>query len=194
MISTLKGSVTEKLLDAVVLDCGGIGYYIKMPANAISKMPETGNEAILYIQMIKSKTDISLVGFLDETQQICFQHLFGVSGCGIKSCLAILNALTPEQLYRYIAQKDDTAISKIKGIGKKLAQRIVLELDNKIKALAAGNDTDLSAAKTDNAQMAADALISLGFKRKEAEAVIQKVDCTQSVEQIISAALKIYSQ
>ena len=122
MISMLKGVLAEKLPDAIVLECGGVGYHIKIPANAVAELPEVGEETMLYVQMIKTKTDISLVGFSDEQQRVCFNYLSDISGCGIKSSLAILGSISPNQLYRHVASNDDLAISKVKGVGKKLAQ------------------------------------------------------------------------
>lgn len=196
MISTLKGTLAEKWPEAVVIDCGGIGYYVKIPQSISGLLPEVGQETQLLTAMIFSKNDISMVGFLDEQQRTCFQHLTGVSGCGVKNGLAILGALTPGQLYRAIAENDATAISKVKGVGKKLSLRIVLELKEKIKTLAqeelpiSTENSKATMVKSDSAQMAVSALISLGFKRKEAENAVAKVDPMQTVEQIISTALR----
>lgn len=116
--------------------------------------------------------------------------MVSVSGCGIKNSLSILSSLTPGQVYRAIAENNDTAISKVKGVGKKLSQRIVLELKSKIKSFAQEDLEMTNATITDTAQMAIGALISLGFKKKEAEAAVNQTDTSLTVEQIISNALK----
>lgn len=195
MISMLKGTLSEKWPDAVVIDCGGVGYYVKTPHNLSESLPETGQETQLLIVMMLSRNDLSMVGFLDEQQRTCFQHLTSVSGCGVKSSLAILGTLTPGQLYKAIAENNTAAIVKGKGVGKKLAQRIVLELKEKIKSLAQEELPEVSptpAETSDTGEMAISALVSLGFRRKDAETAVSKVDLTQSVEQIISIALRKY--
>lgn len=196
MISVLKGILAEKWTDAVVVECGGVGYYVRTPYNVSAALPEIGQEVRLKTAMICSKNDIAMVGFLDEQQRTCFQHLTSVSGCGVKIGLAILGSFSPGQLYRAIAENNDTAIAKVKGVGKKTAQRIVLELKEKIKTLAqeelpeSFKDSRASAAVNHSTQMAIAALVSLGFKRKDAENAVNQVDPAQTVEQIISVALR----
>ena len=152
MISVLKGILAEKWTDAVVVECGGVGYYVRTPYNVSAALPEIG--------------------------------------------LAILGSFSPGQLYRAIAENNDTAIAKVKGVGKKTAQRIVLELKEKIKTLAqeelpeSFKDSRASAAVNHSTQMAIAALVSLGFKRKESENAVNQVDPAQTVEQIISVALR----
>lgn len=163
---------------------------MKVPLSVFSALPELGNEVHLYTSMITSKTDISLVGFTDEQQRICFNLLVSVSGCGIKNSLSILSDLTPGQVYQAIAENNNAAISKVKSVGKKLSQRIVLELNSKIKSFAQEDLEMKDDAISDKAQMAIGALISLGFKKKEAEAAINQTDTLLSVEQMISNALK----
>lgn len=193
MFSRLKGKIEEKFTDAVVLDCNGIGYYIRTPADVPAKLPEIDHEAMLYVQMVKSKTDIILVGFLNEQYRSCFNCLSAVSGCGVKSSLAILGAFSPDQIYNHIAGKNDAAISQVKGVGKKLAKRIVLELYGRIESCSTEAVLDAQCINSDHGQMAVDALVSLGFRKKEAESAVAKVDQSMPLEQVISSALKMCS-
>ena len=175
MISILKGVVAEKFPNAVVIDCRGIGYFVHVPANVSASMPENGAEGTLYTLINKSKTDISMIGFSDDLERSCFRFLTSISGCGTKSALALLSTLTPAQIYRAIADNDASELAKVKGVGKKLTQRIVVELKDRISAplLESG---DVEQKVNSNAiEMETEALISLGYKRKEAVDVISKI-------------------
>lgn len=196
MISTLRGQLIQKSADMAVIDCGGIGYQVKIPITVSTALPEEGHSVQLRVTMILSKSDISLVGFMEEQQEVCFRLLLGVSGCGIKSCLAILGALTPGQLYRAVADGDAAAIAKIKGVGKKLSQRVTLELRDKIKAFAQEelpptlHGTEPS--ESQSARLAIAALENLGYRHKEAAQAVSKVDSTMPVDKIITTALKAF--
>ena len=162
MIYCLTGKIVKKSLNAVVLSCGGVGYYTQCPASVAGALPGVGQEATLYTVMSVTENDVSLYGFATEEQQACFEMLTAVS-----------------------------------GVGPKLAQRIVLELKDKVaKGFVDGislEDVAGSAADTPATQSSAQAiaaLVSLGYSQSEAALAIAKIDAALPVEEIIKLALR----
>ena len=139
MIYSLTGKVLKKSLDRVVLSCAGVGYLVQTPASVAGALPGVGGEGTLYTVMNVTENDISLYGFASEEQQTCFEMLTAVSGVGPKVGLAILNVLSPERVALAISSGDHKALTAANGVGPKLAQRITLELKDKVgKGLAEG--------------------------------------------------------
>ena len=162
MIYCLTGKIVKKSLNAVVLSCGGVGYYTQCPASVAGALPGVGQETTLYTVMSVTENDVSLYGFATEEQQACFEMLTAVS-----------------------------------GVGPKLAQRIVLELKDKVaKGFVDGislEDVAGTAADTPATQSSAQAiaaLVSLGYSQSEAALAIAKIDATLPVEEIIKLALR----
>ena len=162
MIYCLTGKIVKKSLNAVVLSCGGVGYYTLCPASVAGALPGVGQETTLYTVMSVTENDVSLYGFATEEQQACFEMLTAVS-----------------------------------GVGPKLAQRIVLELKDKVaKGFVDGislEDVAGSAADTPATQSSAQAiaaLVSLGYSQSEAALAIAKIDAALPVEEIIKLALR----
>ena len=185
MIYCLTGKIVKKSLNAVVLSCGGVGYYTQCPASVAGALPGVGQETTLYTVMSVTENDVSLYGFATEEQQACFEMLTAVSGVGPKVGLAIISAA------------DHKAFKAASGVGPKLAQRIVLELKDKVsKGFVDGislEDVAGSAADTPATQSSAQAiaaLVSLGYSQSEAALAIAKIDATLPVEEIIKLALR----
>ena len=197
MIYCLTGKIVKKSMNAVVLSCGGIGYYAQCPASVAGALPGVGKEATIYTVMSVTENDVSLYGFATEEQQACFEMLTAVSGVGPKVGLAILSVMEPERVALAISAGDHKAFKAASGVGPKLAQRIVLELKDKVaKGFVDGislEDVAGASAATQASQgssQAIAALVSLGYSQSEAALAVSKIDAALPVEEIIKLALR----
>ena len=197
MIYCLTGKIVKKSVSAVVLSCGGVGYYAQCPASVAGALPGVGKEATLYTVMSVTENDVSLYGFATEEQQACFEMLTAVSGVGPKVGLAILSVMEPQRVALAISAGDHKAFKAANGVGPKLAQRIVLELKDKVaKGFVDGislEDVAGAASGEPASQSSAQAiaaLVSLGYSQSEAALAISKIDATLPVEEIIKLALR----
>ena len=196
MIYSLSGKIIKKTLNAVVVSCGGVGYYVQCPTSVAGALPGVGREATLYTVMSVTENDISLYGFATEEQQSCFELLTAVSGVGPKVGLAILSVMEPDRVALAISAGDHKAFKAASGVGPKLAQRIVLELKDKVaKGFVDGiNLEDVGAATAapaaQGAGQAIAALVSLGYSQSEAALAVSKIDASLPVEEIIKLALR----
>ena len=197
MIYWLTGKIVKRSMSAVVLSCGGVGYYAQCPASVAGALPGVGKEATLYTVMSVTENDVSLYGFATEEQQACFEMLTAVSGVGPKVGLAILSVMEPQRVALAISAGDHKAFKAANGVGPKLAQRIVLELKDKVaKGFVDGISLeDVAGAAsgepaTQSASQAIAALVSLGYSQSEAALAISKIDATLPVEEIIKLALR----
>ena len=197
MIYCLTGKIVKKSMNAVVLSCGGVGYYAQCPASVAGALPGVGREATIYTVMSVTENDVSLYGFATEEQQACFEMLTGVSGVGPKVGLAILGVMEPQRVALAISAGDHKAFKAASGVGPKLAQRIVLELKDKVaKGFVEGISLeDVAGASTEtpatqSSAQAIAALVSLGYSQSEAALAIAKIDATLPVEEIIKLALR----
>ena len=197
MIYCLTGKIVKKSMSAVVLSCGGVGYYAQCPASVAGALPGVGKEATIYTVMSVTENDVSLYGFATEEQQACFEMLTAVSGVGPKVGLAILSVMEPQRVALAISAGDHKAFKAASGVGPKLAQRIVLELKDKVaKGFVDGISLeDVAGAAsgepaTQSASQAIAALVSLGYSQSEAALAISKIDATLPVEEIIKLALR----
>lgn len=197
MIYCLNGKIIKKSLNSVVISCGGVGYYTQCPASVAGALPGVGKEATLYTVMSVTDNDVSLYGFATEEQQSCFEMLTAVSGVGPKAGLAILSVMEPDRVALAISAGDHKAFKAASGVGPKLAQRIVLELKDKV-AKGFSNGIDLADVAGATAETAASqgmgqaiaALVSLGYSQSEAAVAVSKIDGSQPVEEIIKQALR----
>ena len=205
MIYCLTGKIVKKSLNAVVLSCGGVGYYTQCPASVAGALPGVGQETTLYTVMSVTENDVSLYGFATEEQQACFEMLTAVSGVGPKVGLAILSVMEPQRVALAISAGDHKAFKAASGVGPKLAQRIVLELKDKVaKGFVDGislEDVAGTAADTpagpsaqppasQSSSQAIAALVSLGYSQSEAALAVSKIDAALPVEEIIKLALR----
>ena len=197
MIYCLTGKIVKKSMNAVVLSCGGVGYYAQCPASVAGALPGVGKEATIYTVMSITENDVSLYGFATEQQQACFEMLTAVSGVGPKVGLAILSVMEPDRVALAISAGDHKAFKAASGVGPKLAQRIVLELKDKVaKGFVDGislEDVAGASAHTQASQgssQAIAALVSLGYSQSEAALAVSKIDAALPVEEIIKLALR----
>ena len=197
MIYCLTGKIVKKSMNAVVLSCGGVGYYAQCPASVAGALPGVGKEATIYTVMSVTENDMSLYGFATEQQQACFEMLIAVSGVGPKVGLAILSVMEPDRVALAISAGDPKAFKAASGVGPKLAQRIVLELKDKVaKGFVDGISLeDVAGASADTqasqgSSQAIAALVSLGYSQSEAALAVSKIDAALPVEEIIKLALR----
>ena len=197
MIYCLTGKIVKKSMNAVVLSCGGVGYYAQCPASVAGALPGVGKEATIYTVMSVTENDVSLYGFATEQQQACFEMLTAVSGVGPKVGLAILSVMEPDRVSLAISAGDHKAFKAASGVGPKLAQRIVLELKDKVaKGFVDGISLeDVAGASADTqasqgSSQAIAALVSLGYSQSEAALAVSKIDAALPVEEIIKLALR----
>lgn len=198
MIGFIRGILAEKGNGYIIVDVGGIGYEIFVPANSGAYMAAEGSEIMVYTSMIVREDDVSLYGFSRKGELDAFKKLITVSGVGAKAAISILSAFTLEQLQQAIIFEDAKTLTKANGIGKKSAERIVLELKDKFSA--EGHDgsmhtsetlmTSDGGAATGRAE-AVSALIELGYSRGEATSALASIKETDlSAEEYIRLALK----
>lgn len=198
MIDCLTGKILKKTPDTVVISCGGIGFAVQVPAATGGSLPAPGREATLYTVMNVTENDVSLYGFATEDQRACFKMLTAVTGVGPKAGLAILSVMTPEKVALAASSGDHKAFTKASGVGPKLAQRITLELKDKVgKGLGAGtgfaSGADVPTPAGAPAQAVA-ALVSLGYNTSDAAQAVARIDEDLPVQEIIKIALRSLSR
>ncbi len=196
MIYSLTGKILEKSQTEVVVDCGGVGYAALIPATAVGALPPVGEITTLYTHMNVSENDVSLFGFADTESRAMFRLLTSVSGVGPRVGIAILSALAPETIALAVSAEDFKALTAASGVGPKLAQRIVLELKDKLSAsftappgATAFGGGGMPATEAGAARQAAAALASLGYSPTEAAKAIQSIDPALPTAEIIRLAL-----
>lgn len=195
MIRYIKGRKYTHGVDSVIIENStGIGFEAKVPLGSPLLALEDGEEAKVFTSMIVREDDISLYGFSDKESIDLFEILITVNGIGAKAALAIMGTLSPRELYLAVASNDAKTLSKAPGVGKKTAERIILELKDKVGSLVTSEDEPeimVSYTSSDERSEAIKALESLGYTKIEAANAIEKVkDDSLSCEQYIIQALK----
>ncbi len=195
MFSYIKGNLEGKNIDNIIVDVGGIGFKIYMSANSINRVGETGNAVKVYTYMKVMEDDISLYGFCTNEELKMFEQLIGVSGVGAKSALNILSNISPSSFALAIISGDVNTLKSLPGIGAKSAQRMILELKDKMKtqdAIATESAPVYNnIVKNDKMRDAIEALQVLGYARKDIDVAISNIDASNmSVEDIIKQGLK----
>ena len=195
MFSYIKGNLEGKNIDNIIVDVGGIGFKIYMSANSINRVGETGNAVKVYTYMRVMGDDISLYGFCTSEELKMFEQLIGVSGVGAKSALNILANITPSSFALAIISGDVNTLKSLPGIGAKSAQRMILELKDKMKtqdAIATESSPVFNnIVKNDKMRDAIEALQVLGYARKNIDLAVANIDsANMSVEDIIKQGLK----
>ena len=196
MIAYIKGNIEIKAKEYIIIEVNGIGYKIFMSSSAINEL-EQGKTAKIYTYLKVKEDDVSLYGFLNNEELVTFELLIGVGGIGAKSAITILSNITPSKFALAVITNNVNALKKLPGIGPKTAQRIILELKDKMKTQEAieTEESPLEAAiSLDNkANDAIEALCVLGYARRDIENVITKIDTSNlTVEDIIKQGLKYF--
>jgi holliday junction DNA helicase RuvA len=193
MIGRLRGILVSKQPPWLLVEVGGVGYELEAPMSTIYDLPPTGKEVTLLTHYAVKEDSVALYGFLHESERTLFRNLQKVSGIGAKISLAVLSGVSTQEFARLVHAGDVVALTKIPGIGKKTAERIVVELRDRVDGLGA-NVPGLSAspnAPLDPAAEATVALQQLGYKPAEVTRLVQKVAAPDdSAETIIRKALR----
>ncbi len=196
MIGFIKGEIADVTEDILILETGGVGFEIKISAGTAAELPAAGEEIKIYTYMSVKEDDISLFGFLTKDDLSFFKLLITVSGIGPKGAQQILSALSPDDLRFAILAGDAGSISKAPGIGLKTAQKVILELKDKISLEEAFEERSAHAASdsmlSDAGSEAAEALVALGYSSTDAFRAVKRSDVSDdmSANDILKAALK----
>lgn len=189
MIGRLNGRLIEKNPTDLVIECAGVGYEVKISLNTFSQL---GNEEAitLFTKLIVREDAHILYGFANKEEREMFNHLISVSGIGPNTAMIMLSSLVPDEIAQAIINEDVPTIQKIKGIGTKTAQRVIIDLKSKVSKMELSSENIFS-SNNRNRFDALNALVSLGFDKKSAEKVLDKIDTgNQSVEELIKEALR----
>lgn len=195
MIAQLIGTVAEKTSDSVVIDVGGVGFQVLTSATTLSNLPTGGEKVKLYTVFNVREDAMELFGFITREEKRMFDKLRGVNGVGPKTALGILSSLTVRDISLALLTGDANALTKAPGIGKKTAQRLVLELKDKVDQAEVTSLPDAPAisraSQSSAAQEAIEALLALGYQTSEATRAVAAVqDQSDKVDDLIRLALK----
>jgi len=190
MIGSLSGRLLEKYPTELLIECGGVGYEVKISLHTFSQLTESESIKIFTKLIVREDAHL-LYGFNTKDEREMFNFLISVSGIGPNTALIMLSSLSPEEIANAIQTEDVTTIQKIKGIGVKTAQRVILDLKGKVLKFS-GDSENIFSKNNTNRFDALTALVSLGFDKKAAERVMDKIDSgSETVEQLIKGALKL---
>ena len=193
MFYSLKGILVHKEAGFVVIECGGVGYKCFVTGTTENMMPKLLDTTKLYVYLSVKNEAVDLFGFATERELNCFKMLLSVSGVGTRMAIAILTALTDEQVAMAIVTEDVKSITMAQGVGKKLAQRIILELKDKLKKdqdITMVNSAPVGVSAASNIIKAANALTVLGYSQAEVMPILSKFDSSLEVEYLIKAVLR----
>lgn len=195
MIATLNGKLIIKELNYVVVECGGVGLKCFVTQNTHATVGNIGDTVFLHTYLAVREDALDLYGFADSAELETFKLITSVSGVGSKIGLAILSEFTADKIMLYIASGDAKSLTAAAGVGIKLAQRIVLELKDKVGSISAG-DTSIDVKAVGNAtahsasREAIEALVSLGYTQSEASLAVGRLDPSLDTNELIKQALK----
>ncbi len=190
MIAQLRGKVVDKSPTHLIIDCGGVGYHVKISLYSFGQIKEEKELTILTEFIVREDAQL-LYGFMENEEREMFRHLISVSGIGPNTAMIMLSSMTPVEIMNAIIGEDVNAIKSVKGIGLKTAQRVIVDLKDKVSKLEISSNNIFNLNNT-NRNEAFTALSSLGFDKKSIEKALDKVFLdSMSVEELIKAALKI---
>jgi holliday junction DNA helicase RuvA len=175
MIALLRGTLLEKHPNQAIVDAGGVGYDVNIPVSTFTKLPDQGAEVRLYIHTHVREDALALYGFLTADEKALFEKLIGVSGIGPTLAVKVLSGLAAPELVQFIRRGEVDKLVRIPGVGKKTAERMVLELRDKLPAVAGADaETPSAAALSPVDQDVLSALLNLGCARPQAETAVRK--------------------
>lgn len=202
MIGRLRGELISKQAPALMVDVNGVGYELEAPMTTFYNLPAIGESVILYTHLVVREDAHLLYGFYAESERALFRSLIKINGVGAKLALTILSGMSGNELARCVEQDDPGALVKLPGVGKKTAERLIIELRGKLNDLTpttivAGVVADAMSGKLplesviDPIEDAVSALVALGYKGQEASRMVRNIECAnKSSEEIIREALK----
>ncbi len=195
MFAYLNGTLEEIEKNQIVLDVNGVGYMLTVPNGVVDKLPSIGNNVKLYTYLINREDTQELYGFIDKQQKTMFEKLITVSGIGPKGALSVLSALSTDEIVRAIISEDITSLTKAAGVGKKTAQRIILDLKDKMDDfdIIANIDGERSTLSRENPSLdeVAEALMTLGYSQTEIKMAMSSLtEMDGDTSTLVKAALK----
>ncbi len=194
MIASVHGKLIYSDTNSAIVECGGVGYKCFVTKNTLYNLPQKDKEVFLYTYLSVREDAMDLYGFLEAEELDAFKLLTSVNGVGAKMGLALLSEFTASQITLYIASGDYKALTAASGVGPKLAQRIVLELKDKVGSLQTGDTLEIkavgNATLNSNTKEAVSALVTLGYTQSEASLAVGKCDPSLTTEELIKQALK----
>ncbi len=194
MIYNVKGILTYTDPNFAVVECGGVGFKCFVSMTTLKELPSIGSEVNLFTYMSVREDALDLFGFFEVDELEAFKLLISVSGIGPKAAIAILSVLTPSKLSVAISSGDVRSIQMAQGVGKKTAERVVLELKDKMVGIGSSSVADVrnvqSVASSNDAQEAVEVLVSLGFTQSDAATVIGAMDKSLSVDEMVRKGLR----
>jgi Holliday junction DNA helicase RuvA len=191
MIASVSGEVLVRRPDHVVIDANGVGYYLAVSAETLKSVPARGKRATLHAHLVAREDSLSLYGFGSEEERDLFLHLISVGGVGPKVAMAVLSGGAVRELLRAIAAGDAKRFQAVPGIGKRTAERIIVELREKVAGEIEG-DADAApspAGEEDPRSLAREGLLNLGYTPPEAEKLLSAAE-GESPEEIVQSALR----
>jgi len=192
MIGRIAGVLLEKNPPRLLVDCGGVGYEIDVPMSTFYNLPAMGERVVLLTQMIVREDAHLLFGFGSIEERTTFRELLKITGVGARMALAVLSGMSVGDLAQAVTLQDAARLTRVPGIGKKTAERLMLELKGKLGADLAISGNPASA--TEHGSDVLNALLALGYSEKEAVAAVKNVPAGSSVSDGIRAALKALSK
>ncbi len=191
MIGRLRGTIIHKQPPWLVVDVHGVGYELEAPMSTFYDLPDVGKDVVLFTHYAQKEDSVSLYGFLTEGERRLFRDVQRVSGIGAKIALAVLSGVSVDEFARQLQASDVAALTRIPGIGKKTAERMVVELRDRAADLVGGGTSPMLQGPADPQSESAIALQQLGYKPAEAERMVKAVAVAgDSVEAIIRKALQ----
>ena len=192
MIGRLNGILLEKTPPLVLIDCNGVGYECEVPMSTFYNLPAVGEKVVMLTHFVVREDAQLLYGFGSSQERATFRQLLKVNGIGAKSALSILSGLSIDELVQAVALQETTMLTRVPGVGKKTAERLLLELKDKftIDGVAAMNSSQPKSASSD----VLNALLALGYNEREALAAVKLLDKEVSVTDGIKQALKLLSK
>jgi Holliday junction DNA helicase RuvA len=191
MIAKLRGRLDSFAADQAVIDVGGVGYLVFASSRTLSALGAIGDDVVLHTEMLVTQDMIRLVGFGSAGERDWFRLLTSVQGVGSRVALAILSALSGDELYNAVAAGDHRMVARAQGVGPKLAQRIVNELKDKAGGVAIGGGTVIPGAVGSHAQDAVSALLNLGFRPAEAAEAVARAEAELGAEGTFDALVRV---
>jgi len=191
MIASVIGAVGARCPDHVVVECGGVGYRLNVSSQTLRKVPPVGSEVRLLAHLIAREDSLQLYGFASEPERELFLKLLSVAGVGPKMALAVLSGSTPGEIGKAIAAGDAKRFQVVPGVGKRTAERIIVELREKIPESLVAATSEAGAA--DGRALAREGLVGLGYDLGEAEEMLQQIEAElddAQPEELIAAALR----
>lgn len=192
MIGRLSGTLLEKTPPQIVLDVQGVGYEVDVPMSTFYNLPALNEKVVLHTQLIVREDAHLLYGFLTHEERIAFRQLLKISGVGPKLALSVLSGLSIGDLAAAVANKDAARLTRIPGVGKKTAERLLLELQGKFSVAGAGAAQGVAVASSGNDIV--NALLALGYNEKEADWAAKQLPKDANVSDGIRLALKLLSK